>query len=71
MCFKTPKAPEPPKVTPPPTREMVSADTEQRTARRVAGQQGIFSNIRTSAFGDVNYDKNTEMAQFGAVGSVA
>jgi hypothetical protein len=71
MCLKPPKAPEPPAPPPPqPTREEQSMQAEQRNARRRATQQGIFSNIRTSALGDTAYNQNTEMAKFGAVGSI-
>lgn len=73
MCvpLKTPKAPEPPKVKPAPTREAVASDAEASGAKRRVEQQGIFSNIRTSAFGDTNYGTSSEMVKFGSVGSIA
>lgn len=73
MCLK-PKTPEvkaPPPPPPQPTREEEAIMAERRGERRRSQQQGIFSNIRTSALGDTRYDTNTEMARFGAVGSVA
>lgn len=70
MCIKSPKAPAPPKVVPAPTREQVAVNEEQRGAKRRTQQQGIFSNIRTSVFGDAGYGKQTEAVQFGTVGNI-
>lgn len=71
MCFKTPKTPDPPKVTPAPSRELVAVNAEQAGAKRRTEQQGIFSNIRTSVFGDAGYGKTTEAVKLGSVGAVA
>lgn len=72
MCFsKTPKPPPPPVVPPTPTRAEVAVNEERKGAARRADQQGIFSNIKTSAFGDTSYGKNSEMVKFGQVGSIA
>jgi hypothetical protein len=71
VCFKAPKTPDPPKVAPAPSREALAVNAEDKATRRASTQQGIFSNIRTSAFGDTGYGKNTEMVKFGQVGSVA
>lgn len=71
MCFKSPKTPPPPKVVPAPTREQVAVNEERKGAARRADQQGIFANIRTSAFGDTGYGKDSEMVKFGQVGSIA
>lgn len=71
MCFKSQKPPEPPKVTPPPTREALAVNEEQKGAKRRTEQQGVFSNIRTSAFGDTGYGRSTESVSFGNVGAIA
>jgi len=56
MCFKSPKAPA---VAPAPSRADVQGEvTDQR--KKVAGQQGAFGNIFTSALGDVGYGKSSQ-----------
>lgn len=71
MCIKSPKTPPLPTVQPAPTREALAVQAETRATARAQTQEGIFANIRTSAFGDTDYNRNTEMAKFGAVGSIA
>lgn len=71
MCFKSPKTPPTPPVAPAPTREQVAVNEERKGAARRATQEGIFGNIKTSAFGDTGYGKDSEMVKFGQVGSIA
>lgn len=71
MCIKSPKTPAPPPVVPAPTRAQVAVNEERQGAKRRTEQQGLFANIKTSAFGDTGYGKNTEMVKFGQVGSIA
>lgn len=62
MCLKSPKPPKAPTVQPAPKRE---EPVDER--RRLAGQQGVFSNIMTSPLGDSGYGANAQkLATLGA-----
>lgn len=66
MCFKV-KTPDAPAVAPAPQRADVQGDvTNQRL--KLKAQQGVVSNIFTSALGDTSYGKNAQkLATLGAV----
>lgn len=75
MCLSAPKAPDPPPVAPPPTREQVAAEKAAETvrvtgesAKKVAGRQGVYKNIYTSRSGDSSYGSSTggDVARFGS-----
>jgi hypothetical protein len=64
MCLKSPKIPDPKPVQPAPQRRDVDTGNERR---KIASQQGVFSNILTSPLGDSSYGMNAQkMATLGA-----
>jgi hypothetical protein len=65
MCLKSPKVPKPDPVQPAPQKRDVDTGTERR---KIAGRQGVFGNIFTSALGDTTYGQNTQkLATLGAM----
>jgi hypothetical protein len=65
MCLKSPKVPKPDPVQPAPQKRDVDTGTERR---KIAGRQGVFGNIFTSALGDSGYGASTQkLATLGAM----